>query len=142
MEKIMMVKVDWLARCFELPTYSCDATLQKYGYSYPKHSSDLVCCHCSVCNTLVCKPISEFWRHRHIDYVCKVCSARKQFSKRKEAMFKARDEFWVKDENKKWASELAKAQEHRKTVMEQNNQNPEFQEKRKSGYIKSEASPP
>jgi len=128
--------INWEERCKTIEGYDSVKTEDMYGYKYPQRSNDLVCVRCE-CQIESHQPIIEFWRRKK-RYQCKICISKQEFSKRKENMFAARDKFWSKDENRKWASDLAKTQEHRKTVMEKNNQNLDFQKKRRAGYAKNE----
>lgn len=131
--------IDWKDRCDQIVGYNVQDTREHYGYDYPSRSTDKVsvCCNCGTDSH---QEVSEFWRKfkKGERYTCKPCMAKQEFSKRQDAMFKARDEFWSKEENKQRASEVARSQPHRAEVMRLNNSNEEFRARRDEAASKPE----
>jgi hypothetical protein len=119
--------IDWKTRLSGVDEYAKETTIETFGYEYPKRSTDLVCRRCS-CGKIVKQEAGEFWRYCNKDYKCKLCAAKDGFTLRKEKMFQARDEFWSKDENRQWASDLAKSREQHII------RNEAFEKARKKGY--------
>lgn len=131
---------DWECRCKLLLNYDKEATYSQFGYEYPIKGDSLVCVKCRDCNLVFHRPIAELCRKRnaHIAYRCKRCMSKAEFGLRQEKMYKNLREFWGKEENREWASILAKSQgERRSKNMKALNQDPTFQALRTTGYNES-----
>lgn len=105
--------VDWEARLKGLG-FLPEKTLSRYGYEYPEKSCQNIVLTCSVCNVDIESSVEGYWRRRAREIKCKTCTARENIAKGCGKGSEALKEFWSKEENRQWMSNLSKAQPHRR----------------------------
>lgn len=103
--------IDYKNRLKNYSEYSPEKTFEKFGYLYPKRSLNKVIVICRDCNVAEACVLADLLRRDN--HRCKKCRAKAGFEHRREAIFKARNEYWSNSDNRKKASKLAKTQKWR-----------------------------